>query len=370
MTDSQDKARERLPFLAWAWLIFFVVFVVVIMLAAIVSVGAAEQLLLGWIYFLVERLPRASVDVPALVLGATCGVLFFWVLHVTLRWVLSAIQSQRADTKPVPWRLRSTCIVGLGVCLMFSAGTAMVGATHQFVWMITGRVRSEPSDGRPFLVVSRGEHGESLEMQKRKFKLIGLGLANYADVYYKALPPGGTMSADGRLMHGWGVRLLPYLSYMSGDFDLSKPWNEPPNDRLFRSRILEFQVEGVPQIRDAQGYGLAHVAANSRVMPIVVLSQGGDTDIGGSRLKDIADGTSNTFVIGEALANFKPWGHPANVRDPDLGLQRSPNGFGSSVRKGTFFVFADGSVRAISPEIDPEIFQRLGSPVDEEPSGN
>ena len=46
-------------------------------------------------------------------------------------------------------------------------------------------------------------------------------------------------------------------------------------------------------------------------------------------LAEISDGTANTFMAGEVVADFKAWGDPTNWRDPHLGLNQSPRGFGS-----------------------------------------
>ncbi len=62
--------------------------------------------------------------------------------------------------------------------------------------------------------------------------------------------------------------------------------------------------------------------------------------------------------------NFKPWGYPANWRDPALGINKSPNSFGAPWRstKGANFTFADGSVRFIKEDIDPATLKSLSTP--------
>ena len=104
---------------------------------------------------------------------------------------------------------------------------------------------------------------------------------------------------------------------------------------------------------DAQGYGLNHYAANSRVL-------GGNK---GLRVGDVTDGTSTTLLVGEVNAAFRPWGHPANWRDPARGINRSPYGFGGPRHvRGALFVMVDGSVRMVSERVNPEVLRALSTP--------
>jgi len=106
-------------------------------------------------------------------------------------------------------------------------------------------------------------------------------------------------------------------------------------------------------VRDAAGYGLSHYAANVRVL-------GGNTKMG---LKDITDGTATTILAGEVNANFRPWGHPVNWRDPARGVNRSPYGFGGPRGTGgAHFLMADGSVRWVSDRVSREVMEALATP--------
>jgi len=74
------------------------------------------------------------------------------------------------------------------------------------------------------------------------------------------------------------------------------------------------------------------------------------------------DSKEKTVLVGEAAGNYKPWGHPANWRDPALGINRSPDGFGSLDKRGAQFMFADGHVEYIKNGMDPEILREITSP--------
>ncbi len=80
---------------------------------------------------------------------------------------------------------------------------------------------------------------------------------------------------------------------------------------------------------------IAHWAANRHVMPIVAtriesstatvdraLTMEQESKGRGLSLDQITDGTSSTILVGSVAERFRPWGHPANVRDPALGINR------------------------------------------------
>jgi prepilin-type processing-associated H-X9-DG protein len=74
----------------------------------------------------------------------------------------------------------------------------------------------------------------------------------------------------------------------------------------------------------------------------------------------MVNGTSNTILIGEVAGNPKPWGYPTNWRDPLLGVNRTPDGFGHPAGgRGVQFAFADGSVRTFADDTSPEVLAPL-----------
>jgi hypothetical protein len=142
--------------------------------------------------------------------------------------------------------------------------------------------------------------------------------------------------------------------------DLKLPWNDPKNRPLFRCAVDLFinqELPGAP-IRDADGYGLAHYAANSRAMANGAIRP----------FDQFTNGTANTLLIGEVNASFRRWGDPANVRDPARGINRSPYGFGGPPgTNGALFGMADGSVRFVSERVSPAVLRALATPDGGEP---
>jgi hypothetical protein len=326
-----------------------------------------EHLLLGWIYFPLRTLPRMSVDWPSLAVGAVGLVLFVVLLHFTLSW----FAAKGSFTHP-GWCWRSSLVIAGMLLLMFLAGISLVGATHQLVWMQTGKIAGRPEGGVGIIGLGQDEANRMQEMSN--LRQFGDGLHTYHDTF-NSLPPGGTMTEDGEMLHGWGIFAL-HGYYYPDAIDYRIPWNKPPNDRIFKCNLEEFVN---PALRgpyfDEQGFGLAHVAGNVHVLPIRKIPAGRLEDGDGNArailketgqkmsFADIKDGTSQTLLIGTVTENFKPWGHPANVRDPGRGINKSPDGFGGPPSwKGADFVFCDGSVRQLSEKIDPRVLRQLATP--------
>jgi hypothetical protein len=78
--------------------------------------------------------------------------------------------------------------------------------------------------------------------------------------------------------------------------------------------------------------------------------------------EDIKDGLATTLLIGEIRDELPPWGKPGNSRDPALGINKSPKGFGGTFYNGCLFAMADGSVRHISETVDTKVIEALGTP--------
>jgi hypothetical protein len=167
-----------------------------------------------------------------------------------------------------------------------------------------------------------------------------------------------TPDRHGQRPHGWQTRLLPFLDEQDlyGRINLESPWNDPVNAPAMREQVKVYLSQPSAEVQDNDGFGLSHYAGNVRIL-------GSDV---AWKFKDITDGLSNTLIAGEAAGNFKAWGYPANSRDPALGINQTPDGFGAPWGKGgtgeAIFTFADGSVRVIKEDIDPVTLKALSTP--------
>lgn len=158
---------------------------------------------------------------------------------------------------------------------------------------------------------------------------------------------------DAKLLHGWGTQII--TGEHPKEIDMTLPWNHPRNASCFK-RIYWLFIN--PELRpaalkDSDGFGLNHYAANSHVIGFHPPM----------KIQDIKDGAANTLVIGEVNAQFQPWGHPINWRDPTIGINRHPSGFGGAPGSGgAHFMMGDGSVRFLNERIHPAVLRALSTP--------
>lgn len=189
--------------------------------------------------------------------------------------------------------------------------------------------------------------------------------------------------------------LLPHLGYeeIYNKIDFKRPWTEDPNLSRTRAVIPQFlspgdnrrQWKGAP----FQGLGLTHFVGMSGVedgrnvlaadLPRSDPRAGIFGYKGVARQSEITDGTSNTIMLlgsGELAA---PWvqGGGATIRGAREPYFDKLSGFGSKSgpKPGVTTMFADGSVRHISADIDPKLFRALctihgGETVDLAPLGS
>jgi hypothetical protein len=315
---------------------------------ALVGCFASEvvrALLLGWVGFLLNVLPRVATDRPTLVLAGVAFGLFVVGIHgFGVAW-----RRRRAgdDGMARTWRPLWSLAAGAMAVVLFAAGISLVGIVHQTAWVATS---DKPWYGSN-LSSNEWRVGTRSDQHLKSF---GLGLHNY-HATYNHLPCGGTFTPEGEMLHSWETYLLPYMAaYSSKGFDPSLPWRDLRNVEFFRGIEPDFinPEFRVAELTDAEGFGLSHYAANARVM----------SANRGLSFTDITDGTANTIATGEVNANFQPWGHPINYRDPAVGINR-PSGFGGPPsRRGVYFCMADGSVRLITLKTSRRVLHALATP--------
>lgn len=349
-TDSATNSAFWTPYAAIGLL-----FAIVLL---IVATGVnAEQLLLGWLYFPLQNVSQLTIDWPSAFVGIISFLLMIFALHRVGCWF-----SGRS------WTIRNTIMVTCTLSLLFIAGTALVGASHQIVWLLSGRNSQTTVPEYPGLLFEARDSARRTQCQNN-LKWFSMGFLNYHDTIGN-LPPGGTINDAGELLHGWALSLGPYVGYGApDDMDLQQSWKAAPNAKAYQCQMSHFvnpSQEGA--LFDDEGFGLCHFAGNIHVLPVRTVSadetsKNSSLEISrGITINDITDGVANTLLIGTAGQNFKPWGHPANVRDPALGINRSPNGFGGPPTwRGAQFAMCDGAVRFFSEETDPGIMAALGT---------
>ena len=191
---------------------------------------------------------------------------------------------------------------------------------------------------------------------KNNLKQIGLAMHNYYDVY-SMFPPGGIYTKNDEPYNAWMTSILPFVEQadLYSQIDFNQPWTAPQNQPLFQSVIPGFLNPNIgPEVSQVVGgFGASHYAGNSQILK----------SNGSVRFDNMTDGTSITILAGEVSGGFMAWGDPENRRDPANGLGTAPNQFGGpSGQRGVQMLLADGSVRFISENIDPQTLKALASP--------
>lgn len=258
---------------------------------------------------------------------------------------------------------------------------------------------------------------------RNNLKQIGIALHNYHEVA-NCFPPG---TVFGDQDYGWATFLLPGMDqaniYNRIDFNNYGTHNIV-TDKIYTERSLPL-VPGVTDvvlpaflcpsnsmltrspIRPGAGTNGASLGGFGRSDYKGCLGSGGGSVTGmfgkikslysPTKIRDVLDGTSNTFAVGEGYTRFAraingPT-HP-NVGDfpiwlgtnnqhqnvvAETGMNHIPNGgnalpidtlnqfddcFASLHTGGVMFLFADGSVRFISDNIDMKTYTYLGDKAD------
>lgn len=267
---------------------------------------------------------------------------------------------------------------------------------------------------------------------KNNLKQLGIALHNYHDTF-TALPPGWigasatsatrtTPNVEGNNGFGWGTMLLPSVEagtvYDQFDFTLMMNDNTgpaPTNRDLLATVLPVFQCPSDPkpdtfEVEDSTMTVVAELASanymgvfGTRELESCEIGEtlsapwntvnGSTFDVGDTcvsdgilyhnsrtRFRDVIDGTSTTFIIGERTTFEDPVEGPfygtwsGFVPDTEEGVARfmghaehvpnegeHPEDFGSAHRGGAQFLMTDGAVRFISENIDEGMFQALAT---------
>ena len=315
--------------------------------------------LIGWIFFLGRVGREIQFDVWSVSLGLGAFVALVYGV-------------QRAIHRYVPnrrWTVWQTFRCVVGVIAMFATGICLLGVGHEISWLFR-------SQRPPLITIDTWHPSVYGRMTQQNLRQIGGAVNAYADKSQSPLV-GGTFQDDGAAGHGWMTALLPYLYHQPiyDEIDFAQPWYAKVNHLPFSQRVREYESIRLKysQSSNPDGYATSSYAANDRLL----------NANRGTKLGEIADGAANTIFAGEVKQKLRPWGDAANWRDLGLGINQSPDGFGSDdqqvdtiymfeipsenelrkkIRGGATFLMADGTVRFINETIDPKVLHALATP--------
>ncbi|WP_417390628.1 DUF1559 domain-containing protein [Gimesia sp.] len=308
-------------------------------------------LLTGWASQAVRLVDRTGFTVPGIIPSLMLILAFAMLLHFALRVLFRrrAVQTEEASEAD-RWQRRWTFSFFLMLVVLLLSGVCVIGMA-QLSWQMIAVDQS----------LNYHRDGPALRSTtKNNLKQIGLAFHNYSDTNH-VLPSGGFFNRAGEPQHGWVAQLLPYLEQQAlyETIEFNQPWTADINREPYQTTIPFLLNPGFRRQDNPIDYQPADYAANSHLFNV-------NTSM---KLDEIKDGTSYTILAGEVSTGIKAWGDPTNFRDPQLGINASPNGFGSPYLGGAHFLLADGSVRFISEKIDPRTLRALATPSGNETVG-
>jgi type II secretory pathway pseudopilin PulG len=175
---------------------------------------------------------------------------------------------------------------------------------------------------------------------------ISLAILNY-EAANRTYPPRAILDKQGKPLLSWRVAILPYLeeNNVYREFRLDEPWDSEHNKKLIAKMPATY----------------ANPSFTTPGKTTYLAPAGDDTILSskkGTQIRDVVDGTSKTILLLEADPDRAvEWTRPD---DYEVDEKQPFNGLGH-LRAGQIFLtgFADGSVRAISVDIDPQTFLSL-----------
>ncbi|QDT88499.1 DUF1559 family PulG-like putative transporter [Gimesia algae] len=307
-------------------------------------------LVAGWILFLRRVIPQVTVPVSGLVTALVVAAIMALLIQLLGGIILRRLQQQNSIPVPNKWKIRWTFALIVFLVISFTGGFAVVGLTHQGLWLAA----SEKIVDYNISAISKRSQS------KNNLKQIGLALYNYQEAT-QVLPGGGYFNSAGKPQHGWVAQLLPYLDQQAlyQTIDFHEPWTADINREPYQTALPLLINPGLRRQDHPTGYQPVDYAANNHIFNV-------NTSM---KLDMMKEGASNTILAGEVNTGIKAWGDPTNFRDPNLGINASPQGFGSPYFGGAHFLLGDGSVRFISENIDPRTLKALATPDGNEPVG-
>ncbi len=288
----------------------------------------AFNLLLGWVPFAMGML----VEEPAIGRRLLLGVAAMFVLFA----------AQRLLVRLAP---RSSLPLSLGL-----AAAVLIAVSSFAALRIAQQTLALARSPDPLLV---GAWRATRRIQSvNSLREITSGAATYGDVHGQP-PFAGAFADHGSGQHGWLTHLLPHVERQDlyDRVDFQRPWTDRANAEVFRAPVRPYRMLFEPEYTSA-GHGIAHYSLNAQLV----------RPHQPPRATAYPDGAAQTILAGEVIENVPAWGNHANWRDPALGLNRSPEGFGSPHHGGVNVSFADGSVKFLSDDIDPQVLRALSTP--------
>lgn len=185
-------------------------------------------------------------------------------------------------------------------------------------------------------------------------KQVMLAMHNYHAAFNR-LPPAAISDEDGNPLLSWRVAILPFIEEQElyEKFHLDEPWDSEHNLPLSKELPLVYESPNAP------------LPAGKTVLQAVVGDGMGLRPTEETGFRDFRDGLSNSVMILQVDADAAViWSKPDDLEiDMDSPLEH----LGSAEMGGFHIGMADGSIRFITENVDPELFKKMLTRAGKEP---
>ncbi len=191
----------------------------------------------------------------------------------------------------------------------------------------------------PFFDLLTGGGASERSVSSNNMKQLGLAMHNYESAH-NHLPTPATLGKKGKKLLSWRVEVLPYIEQdaLYKQFNLDEPWDSEHNMKVFKGNPMPkvFAIPGSANEADKKTHYQVFVGNGAMFEPT-----------GPTKLAEIADGTSNTFMVATAAKGVE-WTKPDDIEfEPKAEVAKL-----LLFKDGVCMVcFGDGSVRAISDKV-------------------
>jgi hypothetical protein len=198
---------------------------------------------------------------------------------------------------------------------------------------------------------------------RNNLKQIGLAMHNYLDQFQSF--PDLKFQDDDSPPRSWRVELLPFLDHPAEykSYDRQTTWNSPQNLPVSKANVNVLVCPSVPPTDQKDLSGRWYTAYATVIGTNTAFPKGQ-----GRPIKEFTDGTSLTVLAVEACGQQIVWTEPRDIKfsEKSLGvnlpgekLGQSPAIWSSYHKRAVNTLLADGSVRALSPDTDPQIVRAI-----------
>lgn len=196
--------------------------------------------------------------------------------------------------------------------------------------------------------VKQARDAARMSDNKNNLKQIAIALMNYQETYGR-FPGPAILDKRQRPRLSWRVEILPYIDeqVLYEQFHRDEPWDSDHNKTLIAKMPKVFASPNYPEL-----------GKQGKTTYLVPLGKGTMWDNPkGNKDRDVLDGLSNTILIVDAHQDAAViWTKPDDLTIDFKDLQKTLK----NLRPGRFHaVFAEGTVRLLSEDIDLEVLKGL-----------